>query len=150
LLQGVTDLAKVLAQAAPNASLATNNVGILAYESRLHIIDMLGLNDRHIARAPGKHLGIPGHGSHDGAYVLERNPDMIFLSMPQVIDKPLKGSGVRPFYPPDFDLLNNPRFKKRYRFDHILLPDGRYAPVYVRSTAAEALRKNDLHFLNAQ
>jgi hypothetical protein len=69
--------------------LAANTVGVLTYGSRLRMVDMLGLNDRHIARAPHKLLGIPGHESHDGVYVLDRQPDLVFLGMPRLSARPL-------------------------------------------------------------
>jgi hypothetical protein len=59
--------------------LAVDAAGALPYWSRLPSLDMLGLNDKHIAKNPpptfGK-LGI-GHELGDGAYVLERSPDII-------------------------------------------------------------------------
>jgi hypothetical protein len=92
---------------------------------------MLGLNDRHIARAPGKQVGIPAHESHDGAYVLDRRPDLVFYGMPRVYAEPVAPQRVLDAgYPSDLDLMRDPRFQRDYVFAHVRLPDGRYAPVF--------------------
>ncbi len=113
--------------------IAANNIGVLGYESRRRILDMLGLVDRHIARAPGKPVATPGHESHDGAYVLERRPDLIFLGMPRVVAHParLQDDPGR-LYPSDVDLIRDARFRRGYRFRNLVLMDGRYAPVFAR------------------
>ncbi len=66
--------------ARPGAVLAIHSAGIVPYYSGLRTIDMWGLTDRHIARAP-----LPadaadrqvGHERSDDAYVLSRRPDYI-------------------------------------------------------------------------
>ena len=81
---------------------AANNVGAVAYGSNQPFVDMLGLNDRHIARAPGKELGIPAHESHDGSYVLDREPDLIFYGMPRLYVEPVSPQrAIEAGYPSD-------------------------------------------------
>jgi len=64
---------------------ALNTAGAPAYHAPdLRFIDMLGLNDRHIARRVMTTLDqpmqrLPGHMKGDGAYVLSREPDVIML-----------------------------------------------------------------------
>lgn len=56
--------------------------GIVPYYSRLPSIDMLGLNDRHIARRDiplGD--GVAGHEKEDGGYVVGRKPEIIWLGL---------------------------------------------------------------------
>jgi hypothetical protein len=60
----------------PGATVATGAAGKIPYFSDLHTIDMLGLNDRHIARTEPR-SSIPGHGRFDVEYVLARKPDII-------------------------------------------------------------------------
>lgn len=64
----------------PATVLATEPAGAVAYYSRLPVIDMLGLNDRHIARVEpaGMGRGSAGHEKRDLAYVLSRRPDVFF------------------------------------------------------------------------
>ena len=71
----------------PEGSLiAINTAGSTAYYAPRHrFIDMLGLNDAHIARTELKiqrqlrGQKLPGHNKGDGAYVLERKPDYIII-----------------------------------------------------------------------
>ena len=66
--------------AAQDAVLATEPAGAIAYVSGLTTIDMLGLNDIHIAHleVPDLGRGSAGHEKRDFAYVLSRRPDFIF------------------------------------------------------------------------
>jgi hypothetical protein len=117
----------------PSMLVAANNVGAIAYYAPQSFLDMLGLNDRHIARAPGKELGIPAHESHDGSYVLDRAPDLIFYAMPRLYPEPLPvqrvvGAG----YPSDLDLMRDERFRRSYALTYLHSADGRYAPVFAR------------------
>ena len=60
----------------PGSILATGAAGKIPFYSGLQTIDMLGLNDLHIARVPAS-SATPGHGRFDTAYVLGRQPDLI-------------------------------------------------------------------------
>jgi hypothetical protein len=71
-------LGKFFAEKYPTALLATSSAGKLPYYSGLETIDILGLNDKHIARAPAK-SATPGHGRFDTAYVLGKRPDIIAM-----------------------------------------------------------------------
>ncbi len=133
-VRGALLIGDTLARLHPGARVAANNVGALAYASRLHVVDMLGLTDRHIAKAPGKRVGIPAHESHDGAYVLAARPDFIFLGMPLAFSQRLplgyylSGGG----YPSDLDLAHGGALFRAYELYQLPLPDGRFAPVFRR------------------
>lgn len=64
----------------PDYTVALIASGVVPYYSRLPTIDLLGVNDEHIA-----HLDVPvgfamaGHDKHDGAYILSRQPEIIWL-----------------------------------------------------------------------
>jgi hypothetical protein len=64
--------------------LAVTGAGSIPYWSELPCLDMLGLNDRHIARVrvadPG--VGWVGHEKGDVLYVLGRKPDLIHFGSP--------------------------------------------------------------------
>lgn len=68
------------AHVAPGKLLAAEPVGALGYYSRLPIIDMLGVNDTHIAHLDTGSLGhsTAGHEKRDFEYVLSRRPQLIF------------------------------------------------------------------------
>lgn len=65
--------------APPEASVAVEGAGAIAYYSELESIDMLGLNDRHISRVPTSNIGSgrAGHEKTDYPYVLARRPTYI-------------------------------------------------------------------------
>lgn len=58
---------------------AVDAAGVIPYYSGLRSLDMLGLNDAHIARQHGDSFGqgVQGHELGDGAYVLSQEPDII-------------------------------------------------------------------------
>ena len=135
-LRDIFVLARSLATLPGEPTVAANNVGILAYASDLPVLDMLGLNDAHIARAGNRRLGIAGHESHDGAYVLDRRPDLILFGFPKVFDTREGVKSMGPRYPSDHDLLEDPRFGAEYRLMNLRLLDGRYAPIFERIASA--------------
>ena len=88
---------------------------------------------RHIARAEGRRLGIPGHESHDGSYVLDREPDLILVGIPRASASPLDvNQAFQPAFPSDRDLIADPRFERHYEFGHLALPDGQTVALFRR------------------
>jgi hypothetical protein len=84
--------------------LAVTAAGTLPYFSGLPCLDMQGLNDRHIARQPAQR-GHLGHDHGDGAYVLDRAPDlMVFGGARGGPPKFVSGSQMR----------SDPRFRQGY------------------------------------
>ena len=79
-----TTLGQTLAQRTPpNASLAISPAGAVPFFSQRAAIDMLGLNDLHIARAPLPHGPVPvstGHARGDAQYVLANQPTIVIFS----------------------------------------------------------------------
>ena len=71
------------------STIALNTAGSTPFFAPQHrFIDMLGLNDRHIAHRQIKEQRtwmqqFPGHGKGDGQYVLSRQPDYIILGPAQ-------------------------------------------------------------------
>jgi arabinofuranosyltransferase len=62
--------------------IAMQPAGLMAYYADRPVIDMLGLNDRHIAHLPLPiGAGKPGHEKWDGAYVLDRRPEIIIPAL---------------------------------------------------------------------
>lgn len=63
--------------------LAVTSGGCLPYWSGLPCLDMLGLNDRFLAHNPPETFGTGtiGHEHGNGAYVLERSPDVIAFDL---------------------------------------------------------------------
>jgi hypothetical protein len=107
---------------APQSLMATNAAGIVPYVSRLPTLDMLGLNDVHIAH---RHMtlghGAAGHEKHDTTYVLSRQPDLIFLGLPMLAPRHLRPQDVEPwvarwfpFLPGDRELFFSAQFRQEY------------------------------------
>jgi len=67
----------------PDASIAVTTIGAIAYESDLHVIDMLGLTDREVARDPRMFDGLEDtwrEVKYNAESVLRREPDAILFS----------------------------------------------------------------------
>jgi len=123
-----------------DATLATNAAGIVPYFSGLRTIDMLGLNDVHIAHAPVVlgHLAA-GHEKHDGRYVLSRRPDVILVGLPVLEDRPVGPAGIEqavarwfPNLPGDEELVNAPGFRESYVPISVRVTDQRWLLLFVR------------------
>lgn len=107
-----------------DAVIATNTVGSIPYYSKLKTIDMLGLNDIHIAhrRIPDMGSGWPGHEKADGEYVLSRQPDLILFG---------SSYGAKtPFFRGDIELYENPQFFENYGLKEIEMPSGSILRIY--------------------
>jgi hypothetical protein len=107
----------------PDTLVATNAAGAGPYHSGLPTLDMLGLCDAHIARAPmapGIHKA--GHEKADGAYVLSREPDVVLLGAAR--------GREQPFFVSDHDLWRQPGFRERYALERHRLPSGALLTLY--------------------
>ncbi len=117
-----TIIGKYISNAWPKGSLvALNTAGSTPYHAPQHrFIDMLGLNDPHIAKRRVDKIEllwqlVPGHLKGDGPYVLSKNPEFIIIG-------PSHGSKV--FYPlflSDLEIGRDPRFEKHYRMVQVIL-----------------------------
>lgn len=70
-------------QMPPGSSIACTTIGAIAYESRLVVIDMLGLTDREVARHPVMFDGLEDSWrevKYNAESVLRRRPDAIVFS----------------------------------------------------------------------
>lgn len=91
------------------ALLAVDPAGTLPYFSKLPAVDMLGINDRHIARSRPADFGhgYLGHELGDGHYVLDREPDLVLFCTPE--------GGAAPCFRSGQEMVRDPRFAARYR-----------------------------------
>jgi len=117
------------------ATIAVNASGALPFVSELRTIDMLGMNDAHIAHRPvplGR--GLAGHEKGDGRYVLSRRPEVVLLGGVTVVDelpKSLSRVRWRPRHRSERELMRLPGFRREYTPDALPLADGRYV-VFMR------------------
>lgn len=85
---------------------AVTAAGCLPYFSGLPALDLLGLNDAHIARQPPDPSLQLAHDHGDGAYVLERAPDLITFGLPR---------GGRPIFKSGREMAADARFGEAYQ-----------------------------------
>lgn len=79
-------LGRFLGKAYPGRTLAIDAAGKVPYVSGLRTLDMLGLNDEHIARLPAQESFQVGHNKYDADYVLGRRPDLIAAWVTPALD----------------------------------------------------------------
>ena len=116
----------------PGTSIALCPVGALPFHSGLPVVDMLGLNDRHIARVrPDRRYYYPGHHRHDAGYVLSRQPDLVMLANGPVVREPtdFPWRAVREY---ERDLAHHPRFRAEYRLIHVPLEPPYFVQLFAR------------------
>ncbi len=106
-----------------NTRIALVPAGIIPFYSGLETIDLVGLNDRHIARteATGLGRGEPGHEKHNSAYVLQRRPDLLFLGACRLMPRKLTAEDLLNYYwlygvlvPGNREMLMLDEFKTNY------------------------------------
>jgi len=109
-------LARAFGDAAP--TLAVDAAGAVPFYSRLPALDMLGLCDRTVATTPFREWLLdvkargevelpPGHLRGNGAYVMDRSPDLILMGPPPGLPLPVFVSAL--------EFESDPRFADRYR-----------------------------------
>ncbi|MBU1345223.1 MAG: hypothetical protein KKD66_26735 [Proteobacteria bacterium] len=110
----------LLADSNSGKTIAVNSAGALPYYFKNRAIDMLGLNDVHIAHTKStvkiKEVKATGHERHDGAYVLSKRPDYIIFG---------SSSNPRLMFPGDLEIFQSKDFIKEYE------------PVVIRETSGE-------------
>lgn len=119
-----------------NYTVAVHVAGAIPYESRLRAIDMLGINDEHIAHSPVQRTFFTGHEKYDSAYVLSRRPELIILTG----GLHLKAYCLPGDYSPEAgnliaavrDIAQRPELFELYRPESVELKPGRWFNLLVR------------------
>jgi len=114
--------AEWLQQNAPPGSLvASTPAGSVAYHMDLPVIDMLGLNDEHIAHSSDTFRGTAGkgragHEKGDGRYVLSRSPDYILMGNVAVLPFPLDETTMvgKLVLKSEHEIWDQPEFHENY------------------------------------
>jgi hypothetical protein len=93
----------------PGDSVAALGVGYLKFCTDLRVIDMLGLTDAHVARAPVPHFGegCAGHERFDSRYVLGERPAYVLVPPPDASIGGCRPAAVR-------DLWKQPEIGHEY------------------------------------
>jgi hypothetical protein len=134
-------MGRALGSAIPEGrSLAAVAVGAIGYYCDRPIVDMLGLNDRRIARLPIEHERFdrwrPGHMRGSAEEVLSRRPDYIVPIMRPTASAAGAVAGEGGYrFPFVLDLLASPEFLASYGHEPLRLDDGRWVQLYRRLPA---------------
>ncbi len=113
----------------PGAVVASTPAGAIGYYLDRPLIDMLGLNDRHIAASSGVYDGPDarvGHEKGDGAYVLSRQPDVVLLGNVAVLPEPIDDEQMagRLVMKSEHEIWADPSFHARYERVSVRLADS--------------------------
>jgi hypothetical protein len=109
----------------PVRTLAAVAIGEIGYRlPDVTIVDLVGLTDRHIAKSEKRIEGalvLPGHHRTDAEYILDREPDVLWI--------PRAGRGTFPL-PCILELWANPRLEREYFWDdHLEVYRRRHTPL---------------------
>jgi hypothetical protein len=113
--------------APPDTVIALLAAGAIPYESRLTTIDMLGLNDEHIAHRPIRvGGGTAGHEKFDADYVLSKKPDAIILFASLQPAPAGRGQYDQPLFgliPAAAEMVGNPQLWRGYQARSVKIGD---------------------------
>jgi len=113
--------------AAPGSVIASTPAGAIGYYTNLDVIDMLGLNDVHIAHTKAATIGSDraGHEKGDGKYVLSRAPDYILLGNVAVLPRQLDDEDMakKLVRKSEHEIWADPDFHRRYERVTVKLSD---------------------------
>ena len=128
------------------AVVASTAAGSIAYHMDRTVIDMLGLNDVHIAHSKGAVGGVmgrgqPGHEKGDGKYVLSRSPDYILMGNVAVLSFPLDEAAMaqKLVLKSEHEIWGDPEFHRRYELVCVPLDERgafRYFTFYKKKGAS--------------
>lgn len=120
--------------------IAVNAAGAIPYFSERPAIDMMGLNDAHIARHGQTQMRAPaGHKRHDAAYVLDQTPAFIVLS--PLVEQGQDIAAATASLPSVSALLGDERFWREYQ--RVRISDlATHEVVFARNDRAEALGRD--------
>jgi hypothetical protein len=116
--------------AEPGALVASSPAGSIAYHMNLQVLDMLGLNDIHIAHTKDTFGGAfgkarAGHEKGDGAYILSKSPEYILMGNVAVLPRPISEAEMskKLVFKSEHEIWANPDFHRRYEYVSVKLSD---------------------------
>ena len=123
--------------------IAMNLVGLVPYRTGFKTIDMLGLNDKHIARGkiaqlragPGSYIG---HFKYDGEYVCSLKPDVMLPTTIMLHHAPsaeqARASVINRSYDSDRDFWQSESCKQAYESHYKELAPNKYVVMYIKKS----------------
>jgi hypothetical protein len=136
-----------------DAVVASTPAGSISFHMDRTVIDMLGLNDVHIAHSDGAFRNAPGRGragheKGDGKYVLSRKPDYILMGNVAVLPFPITAERMaqKLVLKSEHEIWQDPAFHRDYELVTTETGAGalfRYFTFYRRRTTAAAPDSDD-------
>lgn len=123
-------------RAAPEATIALSPIGAIGWRSGLEIVDVLGLtHGAFVDVAPDlETIAVKGHHRHDGAWVLDQEPDYLLLGNAR-----FQPDGRVEINPWEADVVGDGRFQRDYVTDAFELEPGGARVPYARRREAPRL-----------
>jgi hypothetical protein len=109
----------------PGTTIGCGSTGAIGYYTGMPVLDILGLADRWIARHGAVVATQPGHLKTDGAYVVEKRPDLLLLGNVQIQRGPKERGEIR-IKVQEREIVRQPSFDELYQFVNIPLGGGFY------------------------
>lgn len=106
-------------------SIGCGSTGAIGYYTDMRIVDILGLTERFIARHGAVVATQPGHLKTDGAYVIEKRPDLLLLGNIR-IHRGTRGRELMRLKIQEEEIAKQPAFEDDYEFVNIPLGSGFY------------------------
>ncbi len=106
-------------------TIGCGSTGAIGYYTDMKIVDILGLTERYIARHGAVVATQPGHLKTDGAYVIEKRPDLLLLGNIR-IHRGTRGRERMPLKIQEEEIAKQPAFASDYEFVNIPLGSGFY------------------------
>ncbi len=126
----------------PDTILATPVVGAIGYFGQRTTIDMLGLTDKTVARDGRVYpKAAHGHARYHTDHILACNPDLILYMSSGRFTEPVYSSPDRIHKPTGYalyDLVTDPRTKRRYAYETAQLSDGTLVEMLTRKDTARS------------
>ncbi len=137
-----------------STKMAINPAGIIPYYTGFHTIDMLGLNDKHIARQRvekgGK--GLVGHMKFDANYVFSKKPDIIIVGAAELLPCPISIQKIQEYYqwisqvlPGDRELLIDKRLSNEYELVAVNITRDSFLPFFLPK--GSTIKNKDIVYL---
>lgn len=122
-----------------DTKIAVGPAGIIPYYTNFYAIDMLGLNDKHIAKQGSKGGILVGHSKFDSDYVLSKKPDIIIVGAAELLEGSPNIKRVSDYYswiskivPSDNALLTNQKLFEGYRLVGMKIKEGFFFPLFLK------------------
>lgn len=122
-----------------DTKIALGCAGIIPYWTDFYTIDILGLNDKHIAKQRSSGGILVGHAKFDSNYVLSKEPDLIIIGAAELLEGNPNIERVSGYYnwiskivPASNAILANKKLFERYQLVALKIKEGFFLPLFLK------------------